>query len=49
MKPLGKPLTLRHHKSVNLKYLRQMNRLATRLLHDAVFENPVKKRPLELN
>jgi len=28
------------HKSVDLKYLRQMNRMATRLLYDAVFVPP---------
>ncbi len=26
------------HKSIDLKYLRQLNRMVTRLLHDAVFE-----------
>jgi hypothetical protein len=26
------------HKSLDLKYLRQLNRMAARLLHDAVFE-----------
>ena len=33
------------HKAVDLKYLRQMNRLAVRLLHDAVFEHPQKETP----
>ncbi len=31
------------HKSVDLKYLSQMNRMATRLLNDAVFEYPTKE------
>ncbi len=26
------------HKSIDLKYLRQLNRMTSRLLHDAVFE-----------
>ena len=33
------------HKAVDLKYLRQMNRSAVRLLHDAVFEHPQKETP----
>jgi hypothetical protein len=36
------------HKSVELKYLRQMNRFATLLLHDAVFENPEKETPARI-
>ena len=28
----------KEHKSIDLKYLRQLNRIVTRLLHDAVFE-----------
>jgi len=30
------------HKSIDLRYLRQVNRMATRLLHDSVFEHPTK-------
>jgi hypothetical protein len=30
------------HKSIDLKYLRQLNRMAARLLHDAVFESSSK-------
>jgi hypothetical protein len=31
------------HKVVDLKYLRQTNRMAVRIFHDAVFENPTKE------
>jgi hypothetical protein len=31
------------HKSVDLKYLRQTNRMSVRLFHDAVFEHPTKE------
>jgi hypothetical protein len=31
------------HKTVDLKYLRQTNRMAVRLLHDAVFEHRTKE------
>ena len=31
------------HKAVDLKYLRQTNRMAVRIFHDAVFEHPTKE------
>ena len=31
------------HKQIDLKYMKVVNRMAVRLLHDAVFENPVKE------
>ena len=31
------------HKTVDLKYLRQTNRMAVRIFHDAVFEHPTKE------
>jgi hypothetical protein len=31
------------YKTVDLKYLRQTNRMAVRLFHDAVFEHPTKE------
>ena len=31
------------HKAIDLKYLRQTNRMAVRIFHDAVFEHPTKE------